>query len=53
MVIADTLTESLLQCGKVSWRGLDDVAQKLLALLSTLHNFPGGFHLLGMLRSVR
>lgn len=34
-------------------RGLDDVAQELLALFSTLHNLPGGLHLLGMLWSVR
>lgn len=44
---------SLLQCGEMSWHGLDDVAQELLALLSTLHNFTGRLHLLGMLWPVR
>lgn len=44
---------SLLQCGEMSWRGLDDGAQELLALLSTLHNFTGCLQLLGMLWSVR
>lgn len=37
----------------MSWYRLDDGTQELLALLSTLHNFTGGLHLLGMLWSVR
>lgn len=37
----------------MSWYRLDDGAQELLALLSTLHNFTSGLHLLGMLWSIR
>lgn len=48
-----TWSTSLLQCGKMSRRGLDDGAQELLAFLGTLHNLAGGLDLLGVLRSVR
>lgn len=44
--------KSLLQCGKMRWHGFDDVAQELLAFLSTLHNFTGGLNLLYMLWSI-
>ncbi len=37
----------------MSRRGLDYVAQELLALLSSLHDFTSGLHLLGMLWSIR
>lgn len=53
MTVMNNIHASLLQCSEMSWRGLDDVAQELLALLSTLHNFTSALQLLGMLWSIR
>lgn len=43
----------LLECGELRRRGLDDVAEELLALLGALHDLAGGLHLLGVVLVIR
>jgi hypothetical protein len=46
--VTTTALWSVLECGELRRRSLDDVAEELLALFGALHDLAGGLDLLGV-----